>query len=338
MGFKDYKKNRDRAFEESQKKLTEDSAKKTFEKDPLDWYPTTDKAGNGVAIIRFMPSLENEIGGDDGNVPTNYIRYWDHSFQDPSTGKWYIENCLSSLNPNFLPDGPLDPVMIMNKKLYDLAKKDDKHPAHIQASNQKRNIHYRANVYVISDTNKPENKGQLRKYNFGAGVYNEILNAMNPKVIDGVDPVDPVKVFDLFEGAALRITITTHPTKKFKGKPTKDYKYTWEKAGPIFKEEAKIEALYNELNSADNKWSLLAYIAPDKFKTREELEKRLELVLGYDPTQKIRPVGLASSKSDDDDAPFVVKKETAPKVTRTAEASETDESTSFFESLSADDE
>ena len=53
-----------------------------------------DKAGNGSATIRFLPAPE--VDGDDG-LP--WVRYWDHGFKGP-TGKWYIENSLTTLGKN----------------------------------------------------------------------------------------------------------------------------------------------------------------------------------------------------------------------------------------------
>ena len=36
------------------------------------WKPTVDKAGNGYAVIRFLPAPEGE------DLP--WVRYWDHGF------------------------------------------------------------------------------------------------------------------------------------------------------------------------------------------------------------------------------------------------------------------
>lgn len=58
------------------------------------WQPTVDKAGNGYAIIRFLPAPDEE------DVP--FIRIFDHGFQGP-TGLWYIENSLTTI-------GKQDPV------------------------------------------------------------------------------------------------------------------------------------------------------------------------------------------------------------------------------------
>ena len=67
------------------------------------WKPTRDKAGNGYAVIRFLPASEGE------DLP--WVRYWDHGFKGPN-GLWYIEKSLTSI-------GQPDPVseMISGKAL-----------------------------------------------------------------------------------------------------------------------------------------------------------------------------------------------------------------------------
>ena len=52
------------------------------------WKPTVDKAGNGYAVLRFLPAPAGE------DLP--WVRYWDHGFKGP-TGMWYIENSLTSI-------------------------------------------------------------------------------------------------------------------------------------------------------------------------------------------------------------------------------------------------
>ena len=64
------------------------------------WKPTRDKAGNGFAVIRFLPG--------QADAPTPWVRYWDHAFKGPS-GQWYIEKSLTTLNKK-------DPVSIIANK------------------------------------------------------------------------------------------------------------------------------------------------------------------------------------------------------------------------------
>ena len=64
--------------------------------------PELDKSGNGYAVIRFLPAPDGE------DMP--WAKLWNHAFQGP-TGKWYIENSLTTLNQK-------DPVSEYNSKLW----------------------------------------------------------------------------------------------------------------------------------------------------------------------------------------------------------------------------
>ena len=105
------------------------SEKKTYGDDRL-WKPTVDKAGNGYAVIRFLPAPDGE------DLP--WVRYWDHGFKGPS-GKWYIENSLTSI-------GQQDPVSEMNTQLWNSGIESDKQVAR----ERKRRLHYVSNILVIS--------------------------------------------------------------------------------------------------------------------------------------------------------------------------------------------
>jgi hypothetical protein len=283
MSFASYKKNRVTSLEDLVQQTEAASPQgKSFEADPLDWYPTTDKAGNAQIVLRFMPPLETEEN-------TYFVRWWHHSFQNETTGMWYIENCLSTLNPSFSEDGAQDPVMQFNQILYKKAGKDadDNNPYKKQASKQKRNINFRSNVWIIADSHKPDAKGTLRKWKYGQAMFNEISKAMKPKQIEGAfEQIEPINPFDLIDGANLIITITTDPTKKVNGKPARNYEYKWMKAGPLGSDKM-MEEVWNELNSdgvnGKKKFSLADYVSPDKFKPYDDLKKRLVRVLGCDP-------------------------------------------------------
>ena len=74
------------------------------------WKPTVDKAGNGYAVLRFLPAAEGT------ELP--WVRYWDHGFKGP-TGQWYIEKSLTSI-------GQQDPVSEANTKLWNSGNERDK--------------------------------------------------------------------------------------------------------------------------------------------------------------------------------------------------------------------
>jgi len=296
MSFASYKKNRVTSLDDLVNQVDAASPQgKSYEADPLDWYPTTDKAGNAQIVLRFMPPLETEEN-------TYFVRWWHHSFKNETTGNWYIDNCLSTLNPSFAEDGAQDPVMQFNQMLYKRAGKDapDDHPLKKQASQQKRNVNYRSNVWIIADSHKKEAgvNGTLRKWKYGQGMFNEIAKAMKPTKIEGAfEQTDPINPFDLIDGANLIINITTDPTKKVNGKPARNYEYKWMKPAPLGPDKL-MEEVWNQLNAdgPDGKktFSLREYVAPDKFKSYEALHKRLVKVLGFDPLKEQNAPASAS--------------------------------------------
>ena len=105
------------------------------------WKPTRDKAGNGYAVIRFLPAKEGE------DLP--WVRYWDHGFKGP-TGLWYIENSLTSI-------GQDDPVSESNSVLWNTGRDEDK----AVARERKRRLYYVSNVLVVSDPSNPQNEGKV---------------------------------------------------------------------------------------------------------------------------------------------------------------------------------
>ena len=79
------------------------------------WKPEVDKAGNGYAVIRFLPAPTGE------ELP--WAQVWSHAFQGP--GGWYIENSLTTLGQN-------DPVGELNRILWNSGLDTDKDVARKQ--------------------------------------------------------------------------------------------------------------------------------------------------------------------------------------------------------------
>lgn len=92
--FDSLKKNRGSQLEKLAK-MASDTLSSRPAADERFWTPTIDSAGNGSAVIRFLPAPP----GSD--VP--FVRYWDHGFQGP--GGWYIEKSRTTL-------GEDDPVNV----------------------------------------------------------------------------------------------------------------------------------------------------------------------------------------------------------------------------------
>lgn len=262
MSFEDLKKNRQESFKKLEKDVTK-LEKKTFESDPNEWYPSVDKNGNGFAVGRFLPRITpNDL---------DFARWWSHEFQDKTTSKWYIENCLFTL------DEGADPVMEFNKKLWNSVPgaNDDKvakaHPNRQQATHQSRKIHYVANFYVIEDSVHPENNGRVVKFKFGKWAMDKIEAVMFPK-FGGKKKINP---FDLWDGANFRIEIIS---ERKDGRMQRSYNTSsFDPPGPLAPDE-ELEKIYEQYKT----WSIKSYLEPKNFKPYADLKKRLDDVVGFD--------------------------------------------------------
>lgn len=245
MSFSSLKKNRSKQFEKLNSELTKLSSNPFSEPDDDEyWAPTVDKAGNGYAVIRFLPAPEGE------DMP--FVRIWDHFFKGP-TGRVYAEKSLSTLN---LPD----PLYELNGALYN-SKDEEKIK---QAKKQGRNLRFVSNIYIIEDTGNPEMVGKVKKYKYGKRIFDKLNNAMSPEFPDE----KPMNPFDLWEGANFKLK-----ARNVEGYRNYD-KSEFADPAPLFDDDEKMEAVYNK------EYSLKALLDPSKFKSYEDLKKKLDEVLG----------------------------------------------------------
>ena len=216
-----------------------------FEKEDTShiWKPTVDKAGNGYAVIRFLPA--------EADVP--WVRYWDHGFKG-DTGKWYIEKSLSSL-------GQADPLGEYNAKLWNSGNEDDR----ATVRKQKRRLHYVVNIQVVSDPSAPHNEGKVFLYQFGKKIFDKIQDLMQPQ-FPGETPCDP---FDLWAGADFQLKI-----RQLDG--YRNYDKSEFKASTALAEgdEVQLQAVMNQI------YDINYYTDPANYKTYDELQTKLFEVLG----------------------------------------------------------
>lgn len=216
---------------------------KSFSDDTM-WKPELDKTGNGYAVVRFLPTPEGE--------ENPWVSYFDHGFQGP--GGWYIEKSLTTINKQ-------DPVSEYNSQLWNTGIEANRDIAR----KQKRRLHYVSNVYVISDPKNPDNEGKVFKYRYGKKIYETLREAITPAFDDEI----AINPFDLRgEGANFKIKI-----RKVDGYWNYD-KSEFDKPAPLFDDEDKLNEVFGSIHS------LSGIIAPSEFKTYEELQERLQRVLG----------------------------------------------------------
>ena len=217
------------------------------------WKPEVDKAGNGYAVIRFLPAPDGE------DLP--WVKMYSHAFQGP--GGWYIENSLTTLNQK-------DPCSEFNTSLWNSGVESDKQIAR----NQKRKLAFYSNIYVVKDPANPENEGKVFLYKFGKKIFDKIMGAMQPEFEDE----SPLNPFDFWQGADFKVKI-----KKVAGYWNYDSS-EFAAAAPLLKDDDALEQLWKK------EYSLSEIVATDQFKTYDELKKRLESVLRLNQTTVTSPV------------------------------------------------
>ena len=210
------------------------------------WKPEVDKAGNGMATIRFLPAPA--VDGDDA-LP--WVKMFSHGFQGP--GGWLIDNCLTTKNQQC-------PVCEHNSSLWNTGIEANKDIVR----KQKRKLNYIANVYIVSDPKHPENEGQIKLFRFGKKIFDKISEAMNPQFADE----QAINPFDLWGGANFKLKI-----RKVEGYQNYD-KSEFESPAPLSTDDAKLEKIWK------SEHSLKEMTADKEFKTYDELSTRLNRVLG----------------------------------------------------------
>ena len=213
------------------------------------WKPEVDKTGNGFAVIRFLPAPDGE------ELP--WAKMYSHAFQGP--GGWYIENSLTTI-------GGRDPLGEHNRDLWNTGTEANKETVR----KQKRKLNYYSNIYVVKDPANPQNEGKVFLFKYGLKFFDKIMEAMQPEFEDE----SPINPFDLWQGANFKLKIVK-----------KDGYWNYDKSEfgpsePLLSDDDAMEALWKK------EYSLAAVTAPDQFKSYEELENRLKIVLGRKPTNR----------------------------------------------------
>lgn len=210
------------------------------------WKPTVDAAGNGEALIRFLPPT------NDDSLP--FVKMINHFFK--KNGKTYFANCTSTHG-----DYESCPVckhlnehdsFNKNKPEYDLIK---------------RKHQYWANILVIKDPAATENEGKVFKFRFGQKIMDKINAMVEVNVSMGETPID---VFCPEAGANMVLKV-----KKVSGFPNYDEsKFLGSSAIPGIETEA-VQAMLTEGMSDLNE-----IISKDKFDSLEKNTEKFKKVMG----------------------------------------------------------
>ena len=263
------------------------------------WRLEGDKAGNGTATLRFLPRVE----GDE--LP--WVRIFSHGFQGP-TGKWYIENSLTTLGEN-------DPVGELNTQLWNSGSEANKEIAR----KQKRKLSFIANVLIVSDPKHPENEGKVFLFKFGKKIFDKIMDKARPTFEDE----KPVNVFDLWEGANFKLRMRK-----------KDGYANYDESG--FSEPVAVSDDEEKLLGIVNAQHKLSEFTDRKnFKSYDELKKKLNEVLSGDSFASKSAAEIAEQEDRPVASAPKVASKPAPKMPEIND--DDDDVMSYFEKIAKED-
>jgi hypothetical protein len=160
---------------------------------------------------------------------------------------------------------------------------------------------------VIKDKANPENEGKVFLYKYGPKIFDMINAAAEPQFEDE----KPINPFNLWEGADFNLKAYNGANKQ----------RTYDKSNfgaprALFDDDALLEKVWKQ------EYSLQAEVAEDKFKSYDELKKRLDIVLGKATAGNDRP--SASEQVASVEKEFVEPK-SSPSSTRAAEPDTSDD-------------
>ena len=254
------------------------------------WKPELDKSGTGQAVIRFLPAPDGE------ELP--WVKVWKHAFQG-STGKWYIENSLTTIGKN-------DPVSEHNTSLWNTGLESDKETAR----KQKRKLEYYSNIYVVSDPKHPENEGKVFLFRYGKKIFDKIMASMQPEFEDET----PINPFDFWEGANFKLKI-----RKVDGFWNYD-KSEFDSVTALADSDEKLDGIWKK------QYSLQEFLAPTNFKSYDELKKRLDDVLSGTVT-------ASAASMIDEDVVETPQFKSEPQPTIPSVEEDDDDTMSYFQKL-----
>ncbi len=241
-GFSSMKKNAQSTIDKLSKEMSKVSEKKKYDDDRF-WSLERDKAGNGYAVIRFLPPVDGE------DIP--WVRLFSHGFQ--GKGGWLIDNCPTTI-------GKKCPICEANNELWNSGLESNKGIAR----DRKRKLSYISNILVVSDPSNRDNEGKAFLFKFGKKIFDKLQEAMNPTAPDETK----INPFDFWQGANFKLK--AHLESGY----VSYEKSAFQTPSEVFDgDDKRLEALWKSQHA------LLPFVASDQFKSYEELKGRMDQVL-----------------------------------------------------------
>ena len=277
------------------------------------WKLEGDKAGNGRAVLRFMPAK------NDDSAP--FIKTFSHGFQSES-GKWFIEACPTTIGQDC-------PVCSANGPLWNSGRESDKEIVR----KRKRKTSYIANILVIEDPANPDNEGKVFLWKFGQKIFDKIVDKIQPQ-FDDEKPMNP---FDPIEGANFKLKMRR--VEGYANFDKSEFSDVEEMEDSI---AGKLPGILHDLDQ---------FVAPKAFKSYDDLQAKFDSVVNGKSAKSTKSVdedsddafskkaAAATKKAvvdDEDDVPFDTTPQ-KPKGSKVVVEDEEDDDLAFFKKLASED-
>lgn len=225
------------------------------------WKPTADDAGNGSAIIRFLPALKAD------QIP--FVQTFSYFIKARTGNKWYVNKSRRTLNE---PDP-------MQEYYYErLNRCGDNEDAKAKVRSQFRaSNYYIANILVLNDPAHPENNGKVFLYRFGKKILNKITDKLKVEF-----PGDePINIFDWMEGCNFKLRMTR--VSDFPNYDSSEFQT------PSALSDDQIQYC------AEHLYDLGEFTDPSTFKSYDELKKEVEAFAEVDEQGSVSPTTSVAS-------------------------------------------
>ena len=159
----------------------QDLEKKTYESDSRFYSLKKDEKGEGVAVIRFLPSEIHE----NGSMSTMKVVYR-YNVRALTSKRFIAEWSPSTI-------GESDPIQEKWAKLWNEGKKEE-------SKRFARSTRYIANIKVIKDPKAPENEGKIFLLDMSKTLGEKVKAIINPPESERALGVEPKNLFNPLQG------------------------------------------------------------------------------------------------------------------------------------------
>lgn len=222
--------------------------KKTWAVDTRFYTLKKDEKGNGVALIRFLPSEVHE----NGQMST-IKRVYKYNVRAKTTKKFIAE-----WSPNTI--GLPDPIQERWAQLWNAGQKEE-------AKRYARSTRYLANIKVINDPANPENNGKIFLLDMSQTLCEKIKSIIQPSEQEISLGTKPKNLFDPLNGYSFKLVASVGANGFTE----------YNKSDAL----AEPSAAYNSVEEfikdiKENGHPLSVWDKPDAYKSYEELKSMLE--------------------------------------------------------------